>query len=108
MSEKSAFAPLEPLVDKARPHLLKLGIDVDKIATDLDLYAEMMGPKYNEICKKNKLPPGVLLGIIIFFSSLILIITQGYNMLCALVTCVNPMLNSLKAIEDVTPESERN
>ena len=103
----SVFAPLEPYMGYVKGPLGKVGIDLDKLKEDLDKYAEMLGPKYNEICTKNKLPPGVLLGIIIFVSSLILIVTQGYNMLCALVTCVNPMLNSLKAIEDSSPAAER-
>jgi len=88
---------------------LKVGIDLDKAKKDLDKLAGLYcGPKYAEICQKNKLPPGILLGIILFITSTILIVTQGYTMLCCLVTCVNPMFKSLKAIEDKSSNADAN
>lgn len=52
-----------------------------------------------EICKKYGLPPGMVLlgvsGVLVVLG----IIMQGYNIVCALLTCVYPMLQSIKTIE---------
>jgi len=64
---------------------------VNEVASEFEKYAGHF-PEFVEICKKYGLPPGlVMLGV--SATLLVLgIIMQGYNIVCALLTCVYPML----------------
>ena len=64
---------------------------MDKIASSF--------PEFKEICDKYKLPPGLILGGVGSFVTLVGIYLQGYNIVCTLITCVYPMWMSIKSIE---------
>lgn len=51
------------------------------------------------MCKKYGVPPGMVLLGLSGFIALVGIMMQGYNIVVALVTCVYPMLQSIKTIE---------
>ena len=55
-----------------------------------------MIPQFDELCKKNKLPAGAILGGVISFTVLLISIFQGYNIIVALLTCAYPILMSLR------------
>ena len=55
-------------------------------------------PKFDEICKKNKLPAGAILGGSVSFIVLLASIFQGYNIVVAVLTCVYPILMSIRTI----------
>ena len=57
-----------------------------------------MIPQFDELCKKNKLPAGAILGGVISFVVLLLTILQGYNIIVALLTCAYPILMSIRTV----------
>ena len=76
----------------------------------LDKYVEMADdfakkiPELVKVCNKHGIKPGhVLLGGGTFFA-LLMVLLQGYNIICVLLTCIYPMYASIKAIE--TEESD--
>ena len=69
-----------------------------KLQKELDKYA-MSQPEFVKACDKYGLPPGTVLGGILGVAILIGVITQGYNIICALITCVYPMVQSIKCIQ---------
>ena len=71
---------------------------VEKVRKELDKLANSM-PELMTICKKYNLPADLVLGGVIGVVLLVGIILQGYNIVCALLTCVYPMLQSVKTIE---------
>ena len=56
-------------------------------------------PELMAICKKYNVPADLVLGGAIGVTLLVGIILQGYNIIIALLTCVYPMLMSIKTIE---------
>ena len=56
-------------------------------------------PEFVDICKKYGVAPGMVLGGVSLLVIVLGIIMQGYNIVCALLTCVYPMLMSIKTIE---------
>ena len=64
---------------------------VEKARKELDKLANGM-PELIAICKKYNLPADLVLGGAIGVFLLIGIVLQGYNIVCALLTCVYPML----------------
>jgi hypothetical protein len=71
---------------------------VDKATKEFDKYAKHF-PEFEKICKQYGVPPGLVMAG--GFTALIVlgVILQGYNIVCALLTCVYPMLQSIKTIE---------
>lgn len=71
---------------------------VKKVEKDLDKFA-LSQPEFVKVCEKYGLPPGKVLGGIFGVVVLLGIVIQGYNIICALLTCVYPMIQSIKTIE---------
>ena len=80
---------------------------VEKARKELDKLANGM-PELITICKKYNLPADLVLGGAIGVVLLIGIVLQGYNIVCALLTCVYPMLMSIKTIESKSDEDTKN
>ena len=80
---------------------------VEKARKELDKLANGM-PELISICKKYNLPADLVLGGAIAVLLLIGIIVQGYNIICALLTCVYPMLMSIRTIESKSDEETKN
>ena len=49
-------------------------------------------PEFMKICEKYKLPPGKVLGGILGVVTLFGVVSQGYNIVCSLLTCIYPLL----------------
>ena len=64
---------------------------VEKVRKELTKYANGM-PELITICAKYNLPADLVLGGTLGLVLLIGVILQGYNIVCALLTCVYPML----------------
>ena len=79
---------------------------VKKVDEALDSYVEYI-PDLVKVCKKYKLPAGRVLGAILFVLTVVGIITQGYNIVCAVMTCVYPMLESIRTLEVQTQIAEK-
>merc|ERR1719230_2235677 len=71
---------------------------VEKAQKEFDKYASHF-PEFVKICKQYNLPPGMVLAGVSATLVLLGVIMQGYNIVCALLTCVYPMLMSIKTIE---------
>merc|ERR1711934_136259 len=71
---------------------------VDKARKELQKNAESI-PELMEVCKKYQLPPDLVLGGGCLVVLLGLVIFQGYNIVCALLTCVYPMICTIRTIE---------
>ena len=71
---------------------------VKKIETELNNFAKTQ-PEFVKQCEKYGVPPGMVLGGVLALLLIIGVITQGYAIICALLTCVYPMLCSIKTIE---------
>ena len=56
-------------------------------------------PKFEEVVKKQGLRPGHVGAGLIVLTLLLLVVFQGYAIICALLTCVYPMIASVRAIE---------
>ena len=56
-------------------------------------------PKFDEVVKKQGLRPGHVMAGLIVLAMLFLVLFQGYAIICALLTCVYPMIASIRAIE---------
>ena len=80
---------------------------VEKARKELDKLANGM-PELIAICKKYNLPADLVLGGVIGVFLLVGIIMQGYNIVCALLTCVYPMLMSVRTIENKNDEDTKN
>ena len=80
---------------------------VEKARKELDKLANGM-PELIAICKKYNLPADLVLGGVIGVVLLIGIVLQGYNIVCALLTCVYPMLMSIRTIESKSDEDTKN
>ena len=64
---------------------------VDKARAELKKYAEGI-PELMGVCKQYNLPPDLVLGGGGLVVLLGLVIFQGYAIICALLTCVYPMI----------------
>ena len=71
---------------------------VNALSAEFEKYAGHF-PEFVDICKKYGLPPGMVLLGASGFLVVLGILMQGYNIVCALLTCVYPMLQSVKTIE---------
>merc|ERR1719331_1424451 len=71
---------------------------VNQALEEFDKQAQHL-PEFVEMCKKYGVPPGAVLGGTLALVTVIGIIMQGYNIVCALITCVYPMLMSIRTIE---------
>ena len=71
---------------------------VEKVVAQLDEYANMM-PELVKVCKKYNIRPGQVLGAGGILVTILLILTKGYDVICALLTVVYPMISSIRAIE---------
>lgn len=71
---------------------------VQKVLDEFEKFAKNF-PEFIEMCKKYGVPPGTVLAGASAVLVLLGIIMQGYNIVCALLTCVYPMLMSIKTIE---------
>jgi hypothetical protein len=65
-------------------HVQKIQVELDKLALHF--------PELCKVCEKYKVPPGWVLGGVGTVLSLGILIFQGYNILCALLTTVYPIL----------------
>ena len=79
---------------------------VEKARKQLDQLANSM-PEFIDICKKYNIPADLVLGGAIGVTLLVGIILQGYNIVCALLTCVYPMLMSIRTIENQSEEATK-
>ena len=64
---------------------------VEKAQAELDKYAQNL-PELVKVCKKYNVPPGLVLGGVSVVFTLGLLLYQGYNIVCAILTCVYPMI----------------
>jgi len=71
---------------------------INKAVDELDKLAEGL-PELVKISKKNGIRPGHALGAAGALVTIVGTILQGYNILCAILTCVYPMIASIRAIE---------
>ena len=71
---------------------------VQKVLDEFEKFAKNF-PEFVDICKKYGVPPGMVLAGAAGGLILLGILMQGYNIVCALLTCVYPMLMSIKTIE---------
>ena len=71
---------------------------IKKVQKELDKFA-LSQPEFVKVCEKYGVPPGAVLGGILGFALLVGVIIQGYNIISALLTCVYPMVKSIKCIE---------
>ena len=65
-------------------HLLKIQKQIDNFA-----HAQ---PELVKVCKKYNVPPGYVVSGLLAVLTLLGIMIQGYNIICALLTCVYPMI----------------
>ena len=72
---------------------------VDKAREQLNKYAQGI-PELVAVCKQYGLPADLVLGGGVLVFGLGLLIFQGYNIVCALLTCVYPMIQSVRTIEN--------
>lgn len=71
---------------------------INSVIAEFDKFAGQF-PEFVDICKKYGAPPGMVLAGVSAILVLLGIMMQGYNIVCALLTCVYPMLMSIKTIE---------
>ena len=76
---------------------------VDKARAELKKYAKGI-PELVAVCKQYNLPEDLVLGGGILVFVIALIVIQGYNIICALLTCVYPMICSIRTIESKNDE----
>ena len=79
---------LEPAVEKA-----------DELAVNI--------PELVKVCNKHGIRPGHVLLVAGSVSLVLLVIIQGYGIICSLLTCVYPMVMSIQAIESVEKEADK-
>ena len=80
---------------------------VNKILDQLDQYAEIL-PELVKVCKQYKIRPGYVLGAAGAVVLILLVLTKGYDVICALVTCVYPIIASIRAIESKGEDDDKN
>ena len=80
---------------------------VDKARAELKKVVMTM-PEFVAFCEKNGLPADLVLGGGIAAFVLVGVILQGYNIICALLTCVYPMICSIKTIESEDDDETKN
>ena len=61
-------------------------------------------PELCKVCEKNKVSPGLVLGGVGSVLSLAILIFQGYNILCALLTTVYPIIQSIRTVQTADPD----
>lgn len=71
---------------------------VNQVTAEFDKLAQQF-PEFIAMCNKYNLKPGMVLAGVSAVLVVIGIIVQGYNIVCALLTCVYPMFMSIKTIE---------
>lgn len=79
---------------------------VEKALDELDNFAETL-PELVKVCKQYGIRPGHALGGVGGLFLIVGTILQGYNILCALLTCVYPMIASIRAIESVESDDDK-
>ena len=77
-------------MDQIKEQLQGVFDEFDKIAKQ--------NPKFVNFCKEKGLPPGQVLAGVAGLVTLLAILIKGYDILCALLTCVYPLWCSIKAI----------
>ena len=82
--------------------------EVDKIINQLDQVASKNLPQLEEVCKKNGIRSGHVLAAGGVVTSILLVLMHGYNIICALLTCVYPMIASIRAIESKDDKEKQN
>lgn len=76
---------------------------VNKLADEFEKYAKNV-PEFTEFCKKQNLPPGLVLLGITAVLTVLGVILQGYNLVCVVLTIIYPIIQSIKTIESGDPE----
>ena len=72
--------------------------NVEQIFTKLDSFAESKQPDLVKMCNQYKVRPGHVLGGAGALVTFIIVLIKGYDIICALLTCVYPMIMSIGAI----------
>merc|ERR1711998_272500 len=76
---------------------------VDQVRDELKKYADGI-PELKAVCKQYDLPPNLVLGGGALVVILGLIVIKGYDIVCALLTCVYPMISTVRTIESKSPD----
>ena len=79
---------------------------VDKVVYQFDQLAKGM-PAFEAQCKKHNLRPGHVLGAASALLLVLLVLFKGYDVVCAMLTCVYPMLASIRSIESKNDEENK-
>ena len=82
-------------------------MDVINQALDkFDEYAEHI-PQLVQLCSKNQIRPGYVLGGVTTLVVLVGAFFQGYNLVSALLTCIYPIIASIKALESRDEDDDK-
>ena len=64
-------------------------------------------PEFAKICKDKKLRPGHILAGVGTVAAILGVILKGYDIVCAVLTCVYPMIYSIRAIESEGEDDDK-
>lgn len=64
-------------------------------------------PEFMKICEKYNLPPGKVLGGICGAITVLGVVSQGYNIVCSLLTCIYPLTQSIRSIESGSSDDDK-
>ena len=76
---------------------------VDQVRSELKKYADGI-PELKAVCKQYDIPADLVLGGGGLVVVLGLIFIKGYDIVCALMTCVYPMIATVRTIESKNPD----
>ena len=78
----------------------------EKVFTQLDDIANTM-PEFKAMCDKQKLRPGHIMAGVLGLVTVIGVWIKGYDIICALLTCVYPMIMSIRAVESKADNDDK-
>ena len=78
----------------------------EKYFVQLDNFAASM-PEFENFCKQKSLRPGHVLAVVGVLSVVVGTIMKGYDIVCAILTCVYPMIYSIRAIESEGEDDDK-